>query len=394
MIDKLNHMANKRVFFKGLNGLRFYAASFVVFHHVAQYKHWEGLNGIWGQHSVLATFVDNIGNKAVSLFFVLSGFLITYLLLEELRTTDTVQLKKFYIRRILRIWPLYYVIVLLTLFVLPHFADLGGWGELMKGEFTTVLVIHLLILPNLMRATPIQVVGANQTWSIGVEEQFYLVWPILIRWFRNYILQFLLVFIVLKMAIGGAGLYAETVTTGTLHTIIDKFNTIWELLMIEQMAIGAIGAWFLFEKKEKALNMIYAPITQVVMALLLAGILLTELNFYGSRLLEAIVFTVLIMNVSLNDKFPLKFNSKKYDLLGNMSYGIYMWHTSIIAVVIAGFRYVNVGSEWLQNVLLYTLPYILTLLMAYLSYKYLEIPFLKFKEKFMVVKSATSKKKE
>jgi peptidoglycan/LPS O-acetylase OafA/YrhL len=105
------------IYFPGLNSLRFLAASAVVFHHVEQYKSWKGLPNIWGTDGVLGAFIDALGHKAVSLFFVLSGFLITYLLLAEVAKTGTVSLRKFYIRRILRIWPLYYIIVLSAIFV-------------------------------------------------------------------------------------------------------------------------------------------------------------------------------------------------------------------------------------------------------------------------------------
>ena len=385
-------MACKRVYFKGLNGLRFIAASLVVFHHVAQYKYWAGKPGVWGQDSLFFNFIDAIGNKAVSLFFVLSGFLISYLLMQEIERTDTVALRKFYMRRILRIWPLYFVVVTIALFVLPNFVDIGNWNELLRENFTITLILHLLILPNLLRATSVQVVGASQTWSIGVEEQFYVIWPILMRWFKKSIPQFLVGFIVVKLLIGWLGLVAYDYVDGSIQIAIDKFNTVWQLMMIEQMGVGALGAWFLYSNNTKILNAIYSKTSQIITITLLIVILLTEGHWYLSKLLEAFVFSSLIMNVSLNDKFPIKLTSSKFDVLGNMSYGIYMWHTILIALVIAVFEYIGLDYGFSYNLMVFVLPYLLTLLISYLSYTYFEKPFLKFKENFMIVKSSSTGK--
>jgi peptidoglycan/LPS O-acetylase OafA/YrhL len=108
-------MTDKIKYFLNLNGLRFIAASTVVIHHVEQTKDLYGFKNYFGNATV-----QLIGSMGVTLFFVLSGFLITYLLLQEKAVHQTVQLGKFYMRRVLRIWPLYYLVVLLGLFVFPH----------------------------------------------------------------------------------------------------------------------------------------------------------------------------------------------------------------------------------------------------------------------------------
>ncbi|MGB1018524.1 MAG: acyltransferase family protein, partial [Chitinophagales bacterium] len=92
-------------YFKGLNALRFIAAYLVVIHHAEQIRLKNELFNL-KEYS----FFRN-GGIAVSFFFVLSGFLISYLLLKELKQTNTVKIKAFYIRRTLRIWPLYFLLV-------------------------------------------------------------------------------------------------------------------------------------------------------------------------------------------------------------------------------------------------------------------------------------------
>ncbi len=122
-------MENNKVYFPGLNGLRFYAAFAVVITHIELIKSFQGYPTFWVENSgnnltlrsIIQKFVFELGSLGVYFFFVLSGFLITYLLLVEKAKTKTVAVKKFYVRRILRIWPLYYLIVILGFFVIPYF---------------------------------------------------------------------------------------------------------------------------------------------------------------------------------------------------------------------------------------------------------------------------------
>ena len=92
-----------RVYFNNLDGLRFLAAFLVLLHHAQFFK---DINS-YPLSSVFSIYLVEAGKMGVNLFFVLSGFLISYLLFTEKKETKTVSLKKFYIRRALRIWPLY-----------------------------------------------------------------------------------------------------------------------------------------------------------------------------------------------------------------------------------------------------------------------------------------------
>lgn len=107
-----------RIYFKGLAELRAIAALAVVFHHIELFKHREHLPSLFD--SFFSGFIDQLGKNGVYLFFVLSGFLITYLLIAERKQHEKIDIKKFYLRRILRIWPLYYLVVIIAFFVLPQ----------------------------------------------------------------------------------------------------------------------------------------------------------------------------------------------------------------------------------------------------------------------------------
>ena len=381
-------MESRKIYFPGLNGLRFWAAFLVILHHVEQFKLWQKMPNLFRN-----TFFEAIGHQGVSLFFVLSGFLITYLLLAEYEKTHHIAIKNFYIRRILRIWPLYYLIMIIGFFILPRFINIGPVAQLNE-HFTIKVLLFMFMLPNVLRVTEAPVVGANQAWSVGVEEQFYIIWPLLVRTFRKVFLKFLIVFILLKfsvtilMAISLDYLLSPDYKYMMYLRTIQRF---WDLLQIEQMSFGAIGAYVLFYKKEKILKAIYHPISQIFMVLGIIVILTIRFKFIGQTLFDALLFTILIINVSTNEKFILKLENSVYSYLGNISYGIYMFHTVCISLVLTVLQKTGVdqGNWYVFNGLLYVLSVILTIIVAGLSYKYFESFFLKQKERFMIVVSST-----
>ena len=150
--------------FKGLDALRAIAALAVVFSHIEVHKSYHGIPTIISKLSI--RIAD--GHIAVILFFVLSGFLITYLLVKEKEKKGKISLKKFYLRRIFRIWPLYYLIIFLSyLFFNSNYSKES-------------VLLCLSIFPNIAQAFGHGWPTSPQIWSIGVEEQFYLLWPILV----------------------------------------------------------------------------------------------------------------------------------------------------------------------------------------------------------------------
>jgi peptidoglycan/LPS O-acetylase OafA/YrhL len=169
--------AAERIYFPELDGLRFIAFLMVFFFH----------GGV--PHGILSRMIgrtaanalgDN-GGYGVQLFFILSGYLITALLLREEARYGRVALRAFWIRRILRIWPLYYLIVVIGFFLLP-----GLERQWMTPGFAQVLRIHLLpflgFVGNWSMAlvSPIPFDWLSVLWSVCVEEQFYLMVPLLI----------------------------------------------------------------------------------------------------------------------------------------------------------------------------------------------------------------------
>src|SRR5438270_445539 len=177
----------ERIFFPGLNFVRAYAALGVVVWHMRQLM-------MLFRVPISEPFYDALsrvfprGDDGVMLFFVLSGFLITYLLMAEQRRTGTVAVAKFYVRRVLRIWPLYFLLVLLGFAILPLVIGWEHYPYLGKDEnFFGRLALYLVLMPNVAYALWPGGVPIGHLWSIGVEEQFYLLWPALMKWCRRYL---------------------------------------------------------------------------------------------------------------------------------------------------------------------------------------------------------------
>jgi peptidoglycan/LPS O-acetylase OafA/YrhL len=167
----------ERVYFPELDGLRFVAFMMVYLFHggVSQ-----GLLARLVGSRVAAVFVDN-GGYGVQLFFILSGYLITALLLREEARYGHIALRAFWVRRILRIWPLYYLVLVIGFFLLPALD-----GHIGSRSYSEMLRIHLLpfvcFLGNWSMAlvSPIQYDWLSVLWSVCVEEQFYIIVPLLI----------------------------------------------------------------------------------------------------------------------------------------------------------------------------------------------------------------------
>jgi peptidoglycan/LPS O-acetylase OafA/YrhL len=133
----------------GLNGIRAIAVFLVIFYHF-------GIPLVSGGLGVL-------------IFFVLSGFLITWLLLIEQERTNSVSIKNFYIRRTLRIFPAFYIywLVIITYLLMKH-RSIGWWQAVCSLLYVNNYYQALLGDPN---------TAFSHTWSLAVEEQFYLCWP-------------------------------------------------------------------------------------------------------------------------------------------------------------------------------------------------------------------------
>jgi peptidoglycan/LPS O-acetylase OafA/YrhL len=367
MNPKLNK--NTLKIYPNLNALRFIAASLVFVFHVELYKKFYSLPNL-----MYLDFFKVIGKLGVVLFFVLSGFLITSLLLKEKDTSGTINFKSFYQRRILRIWPLYFLILGIGFFILPHFDYWKIPKEIfmpVADKFWLKLVLYLFILPNLAVALFKEIVGVSQVWSLGTEEQFYLMWPLIIRYFRNKLLpvMFYLLLFYWSVKIGSGKL----ASTSDLWIVINNF---WSYFNINCMAIGGIAAVIFYDGHVKFLNVIFSKIFFGCALLVTILCLLAGINFgFFHYDVYAVLFAVIILNLACNPIYKNALENKLINYLGSISYGLYMFHPMILPIGIL------VGKFYNSSILIYLFSIFFTLLFSIVSFEYFEKYFLKIKSR-------------
>jgi peptidoglycan/LPS O-acetylase OafA/YrhL len=366
----------------GLDGLRFIAATAVLVHHVELLKGDFGYGELWRTR-----FFADMGPLSVTFFFVLSGYLITYLLLKEKNETRSISLSFFYYRRILRIFPLYYLIVFLSFLVLPQyrFFDQPYFSEMLSDSFFEKFIWYLALLPQvvfiLFGNAPVPY--GVQAWSIGVEEQFYLVWPFAIKKMKNVLLLFVSVFLVFALA---PVLLAALKSLAHLrHSVLE--SPVWfaqryaQTVRFSCMALGAGLAYLVVHKVEKVLSVLYHSYLQMFAYVLLIALMVRGYPFrFFMHELFSILFGVLIVNVSSNSSpgihqtFSKLLNWPLLDFLGKRSYGIYMYHMIGIQIAINGYRFLFPGLQpgVLQNLVLYGAVMGVTFLLSLLSYQFFE----------------------
>jgi len=374
--------SKKTVYFEGLNGLRFIAAFAVIITHIELIKSAFGLKHYWNN-----PILFNLGGLGVYFFFVLSGFLITYLLLTEKNNTSTINIKSFYIRRILRIWPLYYFILVLGFFVLPHFLcfEIPYLKTSFSENFYENLILYIAILPNLAFSLYPAVPNIGQTWSIGVEEQFYLIWPWVISKSKHVVKSLILIIISLIAIKIGVLILGHFFRECSWYEPLKLFVA---MSKFECMAIGGLGAYYVFTN-HKWIQYLNNKFLYVISLISIPILMLFTPNSIqdGIHLIYALIFLFIIIYVSIfkNVAFLEKTSLQE---LGKISYGIYMYHFLVIPAIIFLLKpYYDTMPELMFNFLLYTLVIGITICISKISYIKLENPIIKIKQRYTVIKS-------
>ncbi|MEO5570200.1 MAG: acyltransferase [Bacteroidia bacterium] len=366
------------LYLPNLNALRFIAASMVLVHHIEHTKKEYNLPNCWTGH-----FLGLVGDLGVTLFFTLSGFLITILLLQEKKEKNSIDVSAFYKRRILRIWPLYYLVFLSALFILPHlkFFNLPG-TETVTESIGVKLFLFVFMLPNVVFSYYAPIPYSVQTWSIGVEEQFYIIWPWLIKFTKSIILLLLLIYVGFFLL--NLFLLTENATDFFSRNIIILLSH----LRFGCMAIGGVAASVYFFNKTVVLKYVLNIRAQAFSILTLSILVLLPNAVYLVHEIFALFFAIIILNFAFCPKVLVNLEIKPFKYFGKISYGIYMYQ--FIGIVIA-IKFSNFVIDYKNilvfNIFTYLVSFGVTIGLSSLSYEFFEKRFLKLKEKFQVVPS-------
>lgn len=336
------YLSNKR--FESLDGLRAISIIAVIWHHTAPAS----------VHAILA----GIGAQGVQLFFAISGFLITSLLLRERERNGKIDLKAFYLRRSLRIFPLYYgtlALYIILVFLLERHTAVGQ-------AFFQNLIYFATYTSNLFVALDGRVIFYF-AWSLAAEEQFYLVWPPLLLLAGTTRRASLILMVVIAACIVSQSL--------GLHGL-DMIQ-----LPIVLGALLAIGM-----HHEKTFMWLYALLGQAWSApLAFIALLLSLLSNVAPGFVSSILFAALVGSCVIREQHALTglLTFKPLAYLGAISYGMYMLHMlckNFVSKLLNAFHITDVG------ITVFLLTLLITTAVASISFRYYESWFLGWKTRF------------
>jgi len=337
-----------------IDGLRAIAVVAVIFYH-AQLT-------IFGQQPFKGGFIG------VDIFFVISGYLITSIILKELVETGSISFKYFYERRIRRILP---VLLLVMLASLPF-----AWMYLLPYDFVDFsksVLYSLGFISNFYFHYSGQIYGATDglfrpflhTWSLSVEEQFYILFPIVLlitfKYFKKYLVHFLILGLIVSLGL------AEWTSRNYPSTSFYFLHTrMWELLA------GSILAYFEikqgYRSKYKKLNLI---LPSIGLFLIILTIVFFKLHFPHPSLysLPAILGVCFIIWFSNSNEIVTRLLSTKlFVKIGLISYSLYLWHYPI-------FAFASVNDFFQETTISKVLLILITFFLSVFSYNYIERPF-------------------
>jgi peptidoglycan/LPS O-acetylase OafA/YrhL len=331
----------------------------------------------------MALLIINGGNAGVSLFFVLSAFSLSYSM--DARKSKQTVVRHFYIRRVFRIVPLFYVMILIY-----WIRDALVFGILHPAS---EVFLNASLLFNLVPACITSFVWGG--WTIGVIAFLYLLFPLIHKYIRNLYSALALFSATVLIAYGWSYLiihYGEVIgylTPGDINVVLG-FGFLQHLPVF---ACGIVVYRLLFDyftqlsqKKKNIYGMIFITVFIVFYAVLLTEYFQNTVR--GMNILHGICFSCLVLGLGLKP-FHFLVNSKTTSL-GKISYSMYLFHPIIIFTIIPVYRelyhFLPVSIFGYLVSLMVTL--VLLTVISWISYKYLERPGIAFGEKFIRKRSA------
>lgn len=363
-----------------LDALRFFAFFMVFSHHAFVRAVIYALPTLRWPERFLAGLALG-GQFGVDLFFVLSAYLITELLLREKRNTGKVDIKGFYVRRILRIWPLYFIFLLFC-FVLPVFSP----SVFPFKAFLCFVLLSGNIYFAVAGGFPSPVAPL---WSVSIEEQFYLIWP----WVLRFASRTQLAIVSLALILGAfCTRLVLLIHSAPRHVLL--FNS---LTRMDAIGIGILLAVVLKSRIPRIHGMLRiacfvlgilcwwmsADIFQVLRDIISP---FDGMMGYGCGTAGAVLLFISFLGAPDDGLRFLSWGPITY--LGRISYGLYVVHQLVLEtskLVLLK----TVGSDPL--LLRYVTALILTIPLAAISYKWLESPFLRLKKRFEHVSTSPNR---
>jgi peptidoglycan/LPS O-acetylase OafA/YrhL len=373
-----NATAGKRLEkFPAFDGFRGIGVVVVIFTHCPQVLESSLYNAIWHVNQL-----SRVGYIALDIFFVMSGFFITRLLLRERAKTGRISFKDFYIRRALRIFPVYYLTVFVCLFLFSF--DRADTISLLSYTFNFYHPLHPT--PN-----PLE-----HTWSLSVEEQFYFFWPLLILLVPGLWLNRVMGVVVPLLAIA-SGLVMAVIFIN--HDPREAGDVVYMSLFTRMLSLS-LGGWLalrefnnqplrgwrclalfcgavvvlFFDRKARDLGIITSqPVywTIALIAYAMVSVSFVATMVFDRGILKRIMTAILSISILRG--------------IGQMSYAMYVFHLPVLF-------YLGINDAALDGakapILMVALAFAVTIGLSILSYYLLETPMAKLKDSFGKVRLA------
>ncbi len=342
-------------YFQNLDSLRFIAFFFVFLSHLGPQFHFDQTDSF-----SFLNVVFQHGRTAVSFFFVLSGFLISYLLIKERFATKSLNIKAFFVKRIFRILPLYFIVCIIGFMVIP----------IIFGETTNESVLQHLFLGANFNQIQLASSGIENSmilaplWSIAIEEQFYLVWPFLLLSLKPKRYIYLFVFILL-VSYSFIYLNRHSYIVLMLHTVS----------VLPEFMLGAIVAYWTYSYAKPIQIIQELPKWFLIVAYIVSISLILYLPPPYSYIANPLIFNFIMLEQVFAKNSLFKVSAiKGLDYLGKISYGSYMYHSIVLFVVMYFFTQWDLFSwnSLLFKLLFIILSFVLTIGLSYLSFNTIE----------------------
>jgi peptidoglycan/LPS O-acetylase OafA/YrhL len=311
---------------------------------------------------------------AIDVFFVLSAFLLTWLGINEYKQKGSFSFKNYFIRRVLRIWPLYYIILAIAFILIPLITS-----KLHVPVSLPDPLWYIFFVSNFYYID--HVFFLRFLWTISAEEQFYLILGTCLKFLSPFLLVIFLI-----MAMTSISFSCYCLLTGK-----DSYTNV--LTWLIDFAAGGIAACMLF--RSKGLNRFFANLPLWSTAIFYSYLLFHFIFLYiidltlkwdkgvvelVSRYLFIIYLGFFILEQIVNkNRTKVLEKSKFLTFTGRISYGLYCFHGLVLTFFTILFKKLNYAAP---DVIFFSLAFLFTYLLATLSFRYLESPFLKLKERF------------
>jgi peptidoglycan/LPS O-acetylase OafA/YrhL len=372
-------------YIKGIDGLRAIAVIWVMLGHVATSIDWTAVTVI----DKLFVLLINSNWVGVQLFFVISGFLITKILLEG--KDQQHQIRNFYIRRSLRIFPIYYITLAYIFIALPLFNATPTWLDSVTEQqwwFWTYL--------NNWSRPFYEFGGITHLWSLAIEEQFYLIWPFIVVFLSTKRVMQISLFMVISAPIARFAMYYYAGNFGMTDEQGSRAAYNFTFARWDAIALGAYLAVLMTNKAAVAWLSAHGKKLLIIVIAVIAVQIVVNHNFTSvaqgigilNQTTASFAFAIALFFVVVNsDKPMVSFLELSWmKSIGKVSYAMYIFHLPLMMFWLKLSPPDLTGvNQWLvvPVVLSYTAGFTLLIyLMSLLSWHFIEHPILKLKKRY------------